>query len=40
MALVAAVIALALIEFLVHGLRYVFPVAPGPLVRGLPYAIS
>lgn len=26
----------ALREFLVHGLRYVFPVRPGPLVQGLP----
>ncbi|MGE8549022.1 MAG: hypothetical protein ACN6OC_16405 [Alcaligenes sp.] len=25
----------ALAEFLVHGLRYVFPVAPGPLTRGI-----
>ncbi len=25
----------ALLEFLVHGLRYVFPVKPGPLVRGM-----
>jgi hypothetical protein len=26
----------ALKEFLVHGLRYVFPAKPGPLVQGLP----
>jgi len=26
----------ALREFLVHGLRYVFPARPGPLVQGLP----
>lgn len=30
----------ALIEFLVHGLKYVFPVVPGPLVRGIPTAFS
>jgi hypothetical protein len=30
----------ALLEFLSHGLRYVFPVAPGPLVRGLKTAQS
>ena len=26
----------ALLEFLIHGLRYVFPARPGPLERGLP----
>ncbi len=26
----------ALREFLVHGLRYVFPARPGPIVQGLP----
>ncbi len=31
---------LALMEFLVHGLKYVFPVAPGGMVRGVPTAIS
>lgn len=25
----------ALLEFLVHGLKYVFPVSPGPIVRGM-----
>ncbi len=30
----------ALLEFLVHGLRYVFYTAPGPLSRGLPTAHS
>ncbi len=31
---------LALTEFLVHGLKYVFPAQPGPLCRGLPTAHS
>lgn len=31
---------MALQEFLVHGLRYVYPQAPGALVRGLPTAHS
>ena len=30
----------ALLEFLVHGLKYVFPVQPGPISRGLPTAHS
>ncbi len=30
----------ALYEFLVHGIRYVFPVQPGALVRGIPTAFS
>lgn len=30
----------ALLEFLVHGLRYVFPQEPGALVRGVPTAVS
>lgn len=30
----------ALLEFLVHGLRYVFPGHPGPLSRGIPTAHS
>ncbi len=30
----------ALGEFLLHGLRYVFPARPGPMVRGLPTAHS
>ena len=30
----------ALLDFLVHGLRYVFPVQPGALVRGVPTAHS
>jgi hypothetical protein len=30
----------ALIEFLVHGLRYVFPAERGPLTRGLPTAYA
>jgi hypothetical protein len=30
----------ALLEFIEHGLRYVFPVAPGRLVRGVPTAHS
>lgn len=32
------VLPLALEEFLVHGLRYVFPAARGPTVRGVPTA--
>jgi hypothetical protein len=31
---------LALKEFLVSGLKYVFPVEPGPIVRGIPTAHS
>ncbi len=31
---------LALLEFLVHGIRYVFPEKPGPIVRGLKTAHS
>lgn len=30
----------ALQEFLVHGLRYVFPARPGPLVQGLPTSFA
>ena len=30
----------AFLEFLIHGLRYVFPAEPGPVVRGLPTAHS
>jgi len=30
----------ALLEFLVHGVRYAFPVSPGTLTRGLPTAGS
>jgi DNA-binding transcriptional ArsR family regulator len=30
----------ALAEFLVHGLKYVFPVSPGPIERGMPTAYS
>lgn len=30
----------ALLEFLVHGLKYVFPAKPGPVARGLPTAHS
>lgn len=30
----------ALLEFLVHGLKYVFPARPGPISRGLPTAHS
>lgn len=30
----------ALLEFLLHGLRYVYPAAPGPLCRGVPTAHS
>lgn len=26
----------ALLEFVIHGLKYVFPAQPGPLVRGIP----
>lgn len=28
----------ALLEFLLHGLKYVFPAAPGPICRGIPTA--
>lgn len=31
---------LALLDFLIHGLRYVFPQKPGALVRGIPTAHS
>lgn len=30
----------SLLEFLVHGIKYVYPVKPGPLVRGTPTAHS
>ena len=30
----------ALLEFLIHGLKYAFPVEPGPLCRGIPTAHS
>lgn len=30
----------ALLEFLAHGLKYVYPVQPGPLCRGMPTAHS
>src|SRR5262249_18842828 len=30
----------ALVEFLVHGLKYVFPAVPGPVDRGMPTAHS
>jgi hypothetical protein len=30
----------ALLEFLLHGFRYVFPAKPGPLTRGMPTAHS
>lgn len=30
----------ALLEFLVHGLKYVFPARPGPVCRGIPTAHS
>jgi hypothetical protein len=30
----------ALVEFIVHGLKYVFPAKPGPLVRGMPTATA
>lgn len=30
----------SLLEFLLYGLRYVFPARPGPLVRGMPTAHS
>ncbi|MBC7543863.1 MAG: hypothetical protein H7338_14155 [Candidatus Sericytochromatia bacterium] len=30
----------ALLEFIEHGLRYVFPAKPGPIVRGVPTAYS
>ena len=32
--------ALSLKEFLLHGMRYVFPASPGALVRGIPTASS
>jgi DNA-binding Lrp family transcriptional regulator len=31
---------LALLEFLIHGLKYVFPPKKGPLVRGIPTAVD
>ncbi len=34
------VIKMALLEFLQHGLRYVFPVKPGAVVRGVPTSHS
>ncbi len=34
------VMKMALIEFLQYGLRYVFPLKPGPVVRGIPTAHS
>ena len=32
----------AIAEFLIHGLKYVFPVEPGPITRGIPtsYAVA
>ncbi len=30
----------ALLEFILHGLKYVYPVQPGPLCRGIPTAHS
>ncbi len=30
----------ALLELIAHGLKYVFPVKPGPLVRGMPTAAA
>ncbi len=30
----------ALLEFVLHGLKYVYPAAPGPICRGLPTAHS
>lgn len=30
----------SLLEFLLHGLKYVFPAQPGPIVRGVPTSIS
>lgn len=30
----------ALVDFLIHGLKYVFPVRPGPVVRGMPTAVD
>ena len=30
----------ALLEFILHGLKYVYPAAPGPLCRGIPTAHS
>jgi len=35
-----SVMALAFMEFLQFGIRYVFPVKPGPMVRGVPTAHS
>ncbi|HLV32147.1 MAG TPA: hypothetical protein VKY57_11310 [Chitinispirillaceae bacterium] len=29
-----------LLEFLIHGLKYVFPIQPGPIVKGVPTAHS
>ena len=34
------VLAQALLEFLIHGLRYVFPAPRGPIVRGFPTAAA
>jgi hypothetical protein len=34
------VMKVALLEFLVHGLKYVFPARPGPVSRGMPTAHS
>jgi len=34
------VMKVALLEFLVHGLKYVFPAQPGPVSRGMPTAHS
>jgi hypothetical protein len=30
----------ALLEFIMHGLKYVFPAMPGPMVRGIPTAAA
>jgi len=30
----------ALLEFLIHGFRYVFPAEKGPMTRGIPTGIS
>lgn len=35
-----SIMRLALIDFLVHGIRYVYPQQPGAIVRGLPTAHS
>lgn len=32
--------AAALLDFIVHGLKYVFPARPGPMVRGIPTAAA